>query len=300
MRARPRVREVGAVSAMPFIEANINMATTIAVDGRPTAEGEGAQRIPRRRHARLLFGDAHRPARRPPLRLARLGAWARRWPSSAKAWPDGWRQEAASSGRRFATAIRVRMSPAEVVGVVADIRHDGLDRPARLEMFVPHAQVPFGSMTFVARIDGDPGAAIPDLKAQIHAVDPAQAIYRAATAEELVSKSLIERRFMLSLLAGFALVAGLLAAIGIYGVISVATKQRTQRVRPADGARRGARRNSRMVLVEGAKHVDRGAAARSGWGDRARPPDGTIPLRSQTRRSRSRSPRSWRPSASSP
>jgi ABC-type antimicrobial peptide transport system permease subunit len=78
-------------------------------------------------------------------------------------------------------------------------------------------------------------------------------VYRAATADALVSKSLIERRFMLALLAGFAAVAVLLAAIGIYGVISVATRQRTREfgLRMALGAERET--ILRMVLLEGVR-----------------------------------------------
>ena len=252
MQARPRVREVGAVSAMPFIEANINMETSLLVDGRPTAEGEGVS----------AFLDVVTPGYFSVMRIARREGRHFDSRDSARGAPVAIVSESLARrmsptgsviGQKVRYRYQGRMQPAEVVGVIADIRHDGLDRPARPEIFVPHAQVPFGSMTFVARIDGDPESAIPDLKAQIHAVDPAQAIYRAATAEELVSKSLIERRFMLSLLAGFAVVAGLLAAIGIYGVISVATRQRTREfgLRMALGAERG--EILRMVLVEGAR-----------------------------------------------
>jgi putative ABC transport system permease protein len=260
MSVRPQVREVGAVAAMPFIEANINMETAITVDGQTASAPEGlgafldvvtpgyfaTMRIPRREGR--LFDDRD-TARGVPVAIV----------SEALA-----RRMMAAAGRVVGQKIHFRylgrMLPAEIVGVVADIRHDGLNRPARLELFVPHAQVPFGSMTFVARIEGEPAGVVPDLKAQIHAVDPAQAIYRTATAQELVSKSLVERRFMLALLTGFAFLAVTLAATGLYGVIRIATAQRTSEfgLRIALGAERGG--ILWMVLREGATMIGAGLA----------------------------------------
>jgi putative ABC transport system permease protein len=254
MRSRPQVQEVGAVLAMPFIEANINMEAVIAVEGRPTADGEGtgaflsiatpgyfeAMRIPRREGRVFESSDT---AHSTPVAVVSEALAKRIWPGTS------------AIGQKIRYTWNGRTKPAEIVGVVSDVRHDGLDRPARLELFVPHNQMPYGSMTFVARTHGDPAAVIQDLKAQIYTVDPLQAIYRAATAQELVSKSLVERRFMLALLTGFALLAGALAAIGIYGVISVATTQRTREfgVRLALGAHE--REILQMVLKQGAAMI---------------------------------------------
>jgi predicted permease len=249
MRSDARVQEVGAVSAMPFIEANISIRTLIRADGATEGDALNAfftvaapgyfstLHIPLRRGRALDEGD-------------RAGGRAVAVISESLArrvWAD-----ADPVGRQISFRFQGRVRQAEVVGVVADLRHDALDRPSRAEIFVPHAQYPYGSMTFVARTNGNPAGAISALKAHIHAVDPLQAIYRVATAEELVSNSLVERRLMLTLLAGFALLAGLLAAVGIYGVVSVATARRTREigVRVALGATR--REILAMVMRQGA------------------------------------------------
>lgn len=128
----------------------------------------------------------------------------------------------------------------EIVGVIGSLRHDSLDRSARDELFMPLSQMPFGSMTFVVRSAGDASSLIEPARAAIWAVNPSQTIYRTATLDELVRKTVSPRRFALAVIVGFAGVALLLAIAGVYGVLSAIMTARLREVglRVALGASR--------------------------------------------------------------
>jgi predicted lysophospholipase L1 biosynthesis ABC-type transport system permease subunit len=143
----------------------------------------------------------------------------------------------------------------QIVGVVGRLRHDGLDTEPRPEVFIPFAQLPYGSMTFVVRTTTDAASLIPALKQRIWDVDPAMPMYDTSTVEALVSRSLASRRFITSLLGVLAGLAFVLSTLGIYGVVSFATAQRTREigVRVAIGG--SARDILKLVLSESGGRV---------------------------------------------
>jgi predicted lysophospholipase L1 biosynthesis ABC-type transport system permease subunit len=187
-----------------------------------------------------MFTD-HDRAGRPQVALINDVLARRYWPGSD---PVTQRITVQSGGKPL---------QAEIVGVVGSVRHDGLDRELRPEVFLPHAQSPSGSMTIVVRAGGDPFAQLEAAKRQVWAVDPLQAFYRTATLKELVARTTVERRFSVVLLASLAGIALILSIAGVYALLSFSTRNRTQEfgVRIAMGATGAG--ILRMVLIESAR-----------------------------------------------
>lgn len=138
-----------------------------------------------------------------------------------------------------------------IVGVVADLKYAQLDADAPPELFVHHAQSRLFGITLALRIDGDPLAAAPGIRKALSAVDPTQSIFGVRTMEQALAATIAPRRFNLLLFGTFALVALLLAALGVYGVVAYAVAERTHEIgiRLALGAER--RRVVGMIVRQG-------------------------------------------------
>jgi putative ABC transport system permease protein len=148
-----------------------------------------------------------------------------------------------------------------IVGVVADLKYTDIDADMKPELFLHHADQRRFSLTLVMRIDGDPVAAAPGIRKALSTLDPTQSFYEIQTMEQALAESIAPRRFNLLLLGTFALVAIVLAVLGVYGVVAYAVAERTQEIgiRLALGAERA--RVVRMMVRQGMASVLAGIAA---------------------------------------
>jgi predicted permease len=148
-----------------------------------------------------------------------------------------------------------------IIGVVGNVKSDSLETQAVPHIYLSDSQSPSYSSVVYARTAGDPGKIGDAIRHEVQSVDPDVPVFAVRSMEEVIARSMAERRFALEILGFFAVIALLLASIGIYGVMAYTFSQRTHEIgiRIALGAQR--QHILRMALGEGMVLVALGLAA---------------------------------------
>jgi predicted permease len=262
-----RVREVPGVTAAGMV-SNVPLSNTEPVRIRTEREGGLPPAFDDQVDRFVVGGDYFQALGIPLL--------AGRWLSGQDDTPPG--RSLLVSQSFAATRLagldpigqRVHFEPdgpwSTIVGVVGDVRHHRLERRSGPAIYIPQSAFPWHYTRLVARTSGDPRQSERAIVAAVREVDPGQGVFHVQPMEEYVSSALADRRFAVTLIGLFGLLALVLSAIGLYGAIAFAVAQRTSEI----GLRCALGANHRdilmMILKQGARVTSVGLAIGLGAG----------------------------------
>ncbi|HVD93031.1 MAG TPA: ABC transporter permease [Vicinamibacterales bacterium] len=253
VRALPGVTHAGAVSALPLSPLGTQFDIPFTIDG---LEATSPSDRPRAAYRAVMAG--YFEAMAIPLRKGRLFDTfdgRDRGPRVAIINETVAKRYFPGSDPLNRQVKMPMAGDLTIVGVVGDVKHDGLQLAAKPEVFVPYYQLALSEMQLVIESDDDAVVVASGVKRAIGRLDPTLPIAKVSRIEDLVSASIAQPRFTMALLIGLACCAALLAAVGVYGVVTYTVTRRTPEIglRMALGA--GAHDAFRLVVGDAARVV---------------------------------------------
>ncbi len=225
--ALPGVVSVGGTTRVPL--GSTSVSTTVQIEGRPVPAAELPE-VQFRRAMHNYFAAMGIPIRRgrgfdandgpsaPQVAVINETMATRLWPNQDPI------------GQHIRTGPNPTGAWTTVIGVIGDIRHGGLEEAPQPEMYINYLQGPPVSPFIVVRTTGDPAALAETVRAEARQIDKALPLYDIRTMSTLRADAVSTRRFILLIVGAFGVLALGLAAIGVYGVMSLIVSERTREV----------------------------------------------------------------------